>query len=94
MKNLRRLRRDLIKSHGTTEKEMQRLFFFIQSALDDEICPRIFVASTSKQAWEILKQEYFGDKKAIVVKLQTLHSSFENMTMQDKESVQNFLSRV
>lgn len=75
-------------------KKDAKALLYIQSAMDDTVSPRISAASTSKQAWEILKKEYFGDKKVIAVKLQTLHSSFENMAMQDKETVQSFLSRV
>lgn len=75
-------------------KKDAKALFFIQSALDDSIFPRISAAATSKQAWEILKQEFFGDKKVITVKLQTLRSQFENLAMKDKESVQRFLSRV
>lgn len=55
---------------------------------------RIASASTSNQAWEILKKEYVGDKKVIVVKLQTFRRDFETLAMKGKESVQEFLSRV
>ncbi|KAL4364030.1 hypothetical protein GQ457_04G017220 [Hibiscus cannabinus] len=71
-----------------------RLLVLIQSALEDNIFSRISAADTSKQAWDILKQEYLGNKKVIIVKLQTLHRDFETLTMKDKESVQEFLSRV
>ncbi|XP_074297476.1 uncharacterized protein LOC141628204 [Silene latifolia] len=63
-------------------------------AMDDEIFPRISGATTSKEAWEILKHEYLGDKKVITVKLQTLRRDFETLFMKKEESVQMFLSRV
>uniref|UniRef100_A0A803N307 Retrovirus-related Pol polyprotein from transposon TNT 1-94-like beta-barrel domain-containing protein n=1 Tax=Chenopodium quinoa TaxID=63459 RepID=A0A803N307_CHEQI len=31
--------------------------------MDDDIFPRISSAKTAKEAWEIIKHEYFGDKK-------------------------------
>ncbi|XP_074298766.1 uncharacterized protein LOC141629695 [Silene latifolia] len=51
-------------------------------------------ATTSKETWEILRQEYFGDKKVITVKLQTLRRDFETLFMKKEEPVQEFLSRV
>jgi len=39
-----------------------------------------------------LKQEFFGNKKAITIKLQTLCHEFETLTMKEKEFVQEFLS--
>ncbi|GKC21964.1 retrovirus-related pol polyprotein from transposon TNT 1-94 [Tanacetum coccineum] len=75
-------------------KKDAKALFFIQSALDDDIFPRIASANTSNQAWEILKQEFLGDKKVITVKLQTLRREFETLKMKDKESVQDYLSRV
>ncbi|XP_057248305.1 uncharacterized protein LOC130590257 [Beta vulgaris subsp. vulgaris] len=70
---------------------MQRHF---SVALDDDIFPRISAASTVDEAWEILKQEYFGDQEVIKVRLQTLLRSFSELTMGEKESVQTCLSRV
>ncbi|KAH1232103.1 Retrovirus-related Pol polyprotein from transposon TNT 1-94 [Glycine max] len=66
----------------------------IQQALDDEIFPRIASATTSKMTWDTLKQEYLGGKKVITVKLQSLRREFETALMTDKESVQEYLSRV
>ncbi|KAH0661898.1 hypothetical protein KY284_026829 [Solanum tuberosum] len=77
-----------------TRKKDAKALFLIQSALDDEIFPRIATAANSKQAWDTLKQEYLGDKKVITVKLQTLRREFETLAMKEKESVQEFMSRV
>ncbi|XP_037491053.1 uncharacterized protein LOC119369159 [Jatropha curcas] len=51
-------------------------------------------ASTSKEAWEILQKECQGTNKSIKVKLQSLRREFENLTMQNNETIQVFLSRV
>lgn len=77
-----------------TRKKDAKALFFIQSALDDEFFPRIVEATTSNQAWAILKQEFFGDRKVINVKLQSLRREFETLGMKEKEKVQVFLSRV
>ena len=75
-------------------KRDAKALFFIQSAVDDDIFPRISHAKTSKEAWEIIKHEYFGDNKVIDVKLQSLRSEFDRLQMKDKEPIQNYLSKV
>ncbi|GKC82250.1 retrovirus-related pol polyprotein from transposon TNT 1-94 [Tanacetum coccineum] len=50
-------------------KKDAKALFFIQSALDDNIFPRIASSSTFNQAWEILKQEFFGDRKPMKIDL-------------------------
>ncbi|CAH9145018.1 unnamed protein product, partial [Cuscuta epithymum] len=75
-------------------KKDAKALYLIQQALDDDIFPRIAAASTSKEAWSILKQEYQGDKKVIMVRLQSLRREMENARMKDKESVQDYLSRI
>ena len=77
-----------------TRKKDAKALFFIQSALDDVFFPRIAEATTSNQAWAILKQEFLGDRKVINVKLQSLRREFETLGMKEKEKVQAFLSRV
>lgn len=75
-------------------KKDVKALFLIQSALDDDIFPRITSDTNAHEAWETLKQEYMGDQRAIKVRLQTLRSNFAELTMGEKESVQNYLSRV
>ncbi|XP_051134894.1 uncharacterized protein LOC127254064 [Andrographis paniculata] len=75
-------------------KKDAKVLFLIQQALDNSIFSRITAADTSKQAWDILKQEYLGDEKIIKVKLQTLRRDFELLSMREKESVEDYLSRV
>ena len=77
-----------------TRKKDAKALFFIQTALDDEIFPQIAAATTSNDAWKILKQEFLGDKKVITVKLQILRREFDTLAMKDKETVQEFFSRV
>uniref|UniRef100_A0A803LNQ1 UBN2 domain-containing protein n=1 Tax=Chenopodium quinoa TaxID=63459 RepID=A0A803LNQ1_CHEQI len=72
-------------------KKDAKALLFIQSALDDEIFPRIMSAANAQEAWEILKQEYLGDQRVIKVRLQTLR---RELMMGDKESIQAYLGRV
>ncbi|XP_020250603.1 uncharacterized protein LOC109827988 [Asparagus officinalis] len=75
-------------------KKDAKALYIIQQSLDDEVFPRIAAASTAKEAWSTLKQEYLGDKKVIAVRLQSLRREFETSQMKEKETVQEYLSRV
>ena len=60
----------------------------------ESIFSRIANATMSKEAWTILRQEYHGDNKVTVVKLQTPCGEFETLFMKENESVQGFFYRV
>ncbi|GAV89186.1 UBN2 domain-containing protein, partial [Cephalotus follicularis] len=44
--------------------------------------------------WTILRQEFHGDDRVTVVKLQTLRREFETIFMKGNESDQDFFSRI
>lgn len=71
-----------------------KALFFIQQGVDESIFSRIAAATSSKQAWTILKTEYQGSTKVITVKLQSLRRDFETSGMKGNESVQAYLARV
>ena len=50
-------------------------------------------ATRSKQAWEILQQEYQGDLKVRTIKLQNLRRDFETMKMKENETLNGFSTR-
>ena len=75
-------------------KKDAKALFIIQQALDDEVFPRIAAASTAKEAWHILNQEYVRDKKVVNVRLQSLIREFESFQMKEKENMQECLSRI
>lgn len=64
----------------------------IQSAVSDDIFPRIALQETAKDAWTILQNEFRGDKKVRSVRLQALRRDFEYMRMQDDESLSGYIS--
>ncbi|XP_028547947.1 uncharacterized protein LOC110116351, partial [Dendrobium catenatum] len=49
-----------------------KALFILQQAESDTIFPRIMWASSSKQAWEILQEEFQGNSKIRTIKLQAL----------------------
>jgi gag-polypeptide of LTR copia-type len=60
------------KGAGTTtddQKNDTKALFFIQSAMHESIFSKISVATTSKDAWTILKTVFQGSSKVIAIKL-------------------------
>ena len=51
-------------------------------------------ATTAKEAWSILHEEFQGSTKVNSVKLQTLRRDFENIKMKDSESMKDYYSRI
>eukprot|EP00253_Pinus_taeda_P028808 PITA_28808 len=88
----------LIANERTTRKEARnknvQALFHIQIALDKSLFPRISGAKTAKAAWETLQEAYQGSDQVKVVKLQTLKRDFENLKMQEAESISDYCVRV
>jgi hypothetical protein len=61
--------------------------YLIQQSLADTIFHRITEASTAKQAWDILQNEFLGDSKVCTTRLQILRRELENIKMKDSETV-------
>ena len=55
---------------------------------------KISGVNKAHETWKILKHEYMGAQKVILVKLQTLRQQFETLSMEQKETVQEYLDRV
>lgn len=68
--------------------------FHIQIALDKSLFPRISRAKTTKDTWDTLQEDYQGSDQVKVVKLQTLKRDFENLKIQEVESVSDYCVRV
>ncbi|XP_020412742.1 uncharacterized protein LOC109947236 [Prunus persica] len=66
----------------------------IQSAVSDDIFPRIALKELTKEAWETLQQEFRGDKKVRSVKLQALRREFEYIRMQEDDSLSDYITKV
>ncbi|GMP27501.1 hypothetical protein CsSME_00003463 [Camellia sinensis var. sinensis] len=75
------------------QKNDAKALFMIQQGLEDTIFPRIMAATTSKEAWDLLQEEYQDTLKIITVKLQTLRREFENLYMKNSESIQDLFIR-
>ncbi|KAK8933421.1 hypothetical protein KSP39_PZI015880 [Platanthera zijinensis] len=71
-----------------------KALMLIQQGVTKIIFPRIMSAETAKEAWDILQEEYKGSAKVIAMKLQTLWSDLDTVSMKSGEPVQEFLARV
>ncbi|KAA8534233.1 hypothetical protein F0562_031574 [Nyssa sinensis] len=80
----------VLKQSRKTDK---KALFFLYQCIDDNTFEKISSASTSKQAWEILKSMHRGIEKTIRVRLQILRSEFESLNMNGAESISEYFSR-
>ncbi|XP_050150552.1 uncharacterized protein LOC126625528 [Malus sylvestris] len=71
-----------------------RALGIIQGAVSDQIFPRIATQESAKAAWDILKQEFVGDKQVRSVKLQGLIRDFEYTCMNDNESLSVYIAKL
>lgn len=81
-------------SRKEARKKNAQALFHIQIALDKSLFPRISGATTTKDAWKTLQEAYQGSDQVKVVKLQTLKREFENLKMQEAESISDYCVRV
>ena len=51
------------------KKKDNKVLFYIQSAVSNEIFLKIIGATKSKGAWDILKEEFKGPDKMVSIKL-------------------------
>ena len=83
---------DRKKQYNDNVMKDAKALMYIQQGVSKVIFPRIMGATTSKDAWEILKNEFKGSDKVITIKLQSLWKEFDNLLMKETESVKVFFS--
>nr|XP_028954970.1 uncharacterized protein LOC114823715 [Malus domestica] len=71
-----------------------RALGIIQGIVSDQNFPRIATLETVKADWDILKQEFVGDKRVRSVKVQGLRCDFEYTRMGESESLATYLARL
>ena len=88
-------------SNTTKEEEMEEMekkdakaLSIIEGALSFKYFTRIDNASTSKEAWDILKEEFHGDIKVRKIKLRSLKREFDYLRMKDSESLKDYYTKI
>ncbi|CAL8155343.1 unnamed protein product [Prunus armeniaca] len=86
---------------GSSDSEKEALLMkdakalgIIQGVVSEDIFPRISNEETSKAAWDILHQEFHGDKQVRSIKLQGMRRDFEYTKMRDDETLYGYLTRL
>ncbi|CAJ2654309.1 unnamed protein product [Trifolium pratense] len=92
---------DLSTLNASQKKELKenkqkdsKALFFLQQAVEDSIFPRIMGATSAKDAWGTLKEEFQGSDKVHAIKLQTLRREFELIKMKESETVKNYYTKI
>ncbi|XP_039134877.1 uncharacterized protein LOC120272176 [Dioscorea cayenensis subsp. rotundata] len=75
---------DEVKQRETKKKDAKAMCL-IQQPVDGPILDRIEAAETAHEAWEIIKKQYQGSSKMMIVRKQALRQSFETLQMEDNE---------
>ncbi|XP_042009130.1 uncharacterized protein LOC121757690 [Salvia splendens] len=74
-------------------KRDKKALFNIYQGIDETTFEKVSATTTSKQAWEILKNSFTGVDKAIRVPLQILRGEFESLAMSETESISDYFTR-
>ncbi|XP_026400646.1 uncharacterized protein LOC113296563 [Papaver somniferum] len=89
--NLDQDQKDLLKE---SRRKNAKASMYIQQGVGDTILPRVIHSYKAKEAWDLLQQEYGGNKKVRELKLHSYRRDFENLRMNEKECLNDFSSRV
>ncbi|XP_047168974.1 uncharacterized protein LOC124837603, partial [Vigna umbellata] len=85
-------------AHMTTLKKTRArdgsTLYFIYNAVDESGFEKIANAKSAKEAWEILEVAYKGDKRVRQVRIQALRGEFEQLKMEPKEHITEYITRV
>ncbi|XP_042418650.1 uncharacterized protein LOC122006990 [Zingiber officinale] len=76
------------------KKRKKKVLFTIYQGIDEAAFELIAVATTSQEAWEILKTAYDGVDKVKKIRLQARRAQFEALQQEAPEIISDYFSRV
>ncbi|XP_073221582.1 uncharacterized protein [Cicer arietinum] len=76
------------------KKKDYKALFLIHSCVDSDNFEKVGDCDSAKTAWGILEKAYAGADKAKVVRLQTHKRQFELLQMEDKETINDYVTHV
>lgn len=82
------------KAKEEDQKKNSLALSHIQSALAENLFPRIASCRTALEAWKALKDAYQGNTQVKQVRLQTFKREFENLRMKENEAIGDYCVRV
>ncbi|KAL4362450.1 hypothetical protein GQ457_04G012430 [Hibiscus cannabinus] len=82
-----------LKKFSDDEMKDARALSHIINCISDTIFPKIMRASSAKEAWRLLQEEFHGDEKIRNIRLNTLRSQYDNMKMKENEDIRGYTSR-
>lgn len=77
-----------------SKKKYAKALFILQQAVTYTLFPRIMRLTKSRKAWNILQEEFRGNAKVRTIKLQSLQREFENLRMNESESLKDYYSEI
>ncbi|XP_050916652.1 uncharacterized protein LOC127131790 [Lathyrus oleraceus] len=79
-------------THKEEKKKDYKALFLIHSCVGNDNFEKVGDCESAKQAWEILEKAYASAVKAKVVRLQTYKRQFELTQMEDKETINDYIT--
>ncbi|XP_052478237.1 uncharacterized protein LOC128033854 [Gossypium raimondii] len=83
-----------IRQHADERTKRHKAMSCIQNFVSDVIFTRIMACERPKQAWDKLKEEFQGTKRARQQQLLNLRRDFENLKMREEETVKRYADRI
>nr|KYP45272.1 hypothetical protein KK1_033146 [Cajanus cajan] len=76
------------------KQKNSKALFILQQVVTDTIFLRIMGATTAKEAWTTLQEEFKGSEKVRAIKLQIVRRNFELLYMKESETVKDYYSKI
>ncbi|KAH0644554.1 hypothetical protein KY284_032438 [Solanum tuberosum] len=83
-----------MKNLGAKYRQDAKALSKIQMRVSRAYFVKIATCETTKQAWESLKTEVYGDENVRTINLQTLRREFQNLKMIEFEKIDEYCTRV
>ncbi|KAH0696223.1 hypothetical protein KY285_013055 [Solanum tuberosum] len=83
-----------IKSHEEEIAKGPKALSFIHAAVSDSIFTRIMTCESTKEAWDMLKQEFQGSDRTRQMQIFNLRKEFEMLKMKEIEKVKDYIDRI
>jgi hypothetical protein len=81
-------------AHRDLKKKDGKAMFLMHQSVSDEIFEKIMHYESVKETWDALERLYSRDGKLKKVRLQALRRQYEVLTMEEEESVSQYLDKV